>query len=137
MHNNSSSFLNNINNIRNNYNSLRNKNDSLEKIFYNYNNNNNNNNFNGLKMNNNLMNSSTIMPKFYTLDNWFIIGYNNGSPMPRSYSVNHERNTYRAVSSKPELYENENIKQDNNFLNISKYFQPNNERDFHGVYDSL
>ena len=135
LHNNNSSFLNNISNIRNNYNSLRNKNDSIEKIFYNYNNN-NNNNFNGLKMNNSLMNSSTTMPKFYTLDNGFTSGYNSGSPMARSYSVNHERNTYRSVSSKPELYENENIKPDNNFLNTSKYFQPNTQRDFHGVYDS-
>ena len=135
LHNNNSSFLNNISNIRNNYNSLRNKNDSIEKIFYNYNNN-NNNNFNGLKMNNSLMNSSTTMPKFYTLDNGFTSGYNSGSPMARSYSVNHERNTYRSVSAKPELYENENIKPDNNFLNTSKYFQPNTQRDFHGVYDS-
>jgi len=33
------------------------------------------------------------MPKFFTLDNGFTSGYNAGSPMARSYSVN-ERNTY-------------------------------------------
>ena len=133
LHNNNSSFLNNISNIRRSFNNINNKNDSIEKIFYNYN---NNNNFNGLKTNNNLINSSTTMPKFYTLDNGFTSGYNNGSPMARSYSVNHERNTYKSVSTKPELYENDNIKPDNSFLNTSKYFQPNTQRDFHGVYDS-
>ena len=133
LHNNNSSFLNNISNIRRSYNNINNKNDSIEKIFYNYN---NNNNFNGLKTNNNLINSSTTMPKFYTLDNGFTSGYNNGSPMARSYSVNHERNTYKSVSTKPELYEDGNIKPDNSFLNTSKYFQPNTQRDFHGVYDS-
>ena len=130
--NNNSSFLNNISNIRKSYNN--NKNDSIEKIFYNYNN--NYNNFNGLKTNNNLINSSTTMPKFYTLDNGFTSGYNKGSPMARSYSVNHERNSYKSVSTKPELYENDNIKPNNSFLNTSKYFQPNTQRDFHGVYDS-
>ena len=133
LHNNNSSFLNNISNIRRSFNNINNKNDSIEKIFYNYN---NNNNFNGLKTNNNLINSSTTMPKFYTLDNGFTSGYNNGSPMARSYSVNHERNTYKSVSTKPELYEDGNIKPDNSFLNTSKYFQPNTQRDFHGVYDS-
>ena len=132
LHNNNSSFLNNISNIRKSYNN--NKNDSIEKIFYNYNN--NYNNFNGLKTNNNLINSSTTMPKFYTLDNGFTSGYNNGSPMARSYSVNHERNSYKSVSTKPELYENDNIKPNNSFLNTSKYFQPNTQRDFHGIYDS-
>ena len=103
LHNNSSSFLNNISVIRNNYNDLYNKkNDAIEKIFYNY----GNNNFNGLKTNNNLMNSSTTMPKFYTLDNGFTSGYNSGSPMARSYSVKNERNTYKSVSTKPELFEN-------------------------------
>ena len=54
LHNNNSSFLNNISNIRRSYNNnnINNKNDSIEKIFYNYNN--NYNNFNGLKTNNNL-----------------------------------------------------------------------------------
>ena len=133
LHNNSSSFLNNISVIRNNYNDLYNKkNDAIEKIFYNY----GNNNFNGLKTNSNLMNSSTTMPKFYTLDNGFTSGYNSGSPMARSYSVKNERNTYKSVSTKPELYESGNIKPDNTFLNTSKYFQPNTQRDFHGVYDS-
>ena len=82
------------------------------------------------------MNSSTTMPKFYTLDKGFTSGYNNGNPMARSYSVKNERNTYNSVSEKPELYENENIKPNNSFLNTSKYFQPNTQRDFHGVYDS-
>ena len=129
LYNKNSTFLNNVTNNRmNNY--SNNKNDSIEKIFYNY-----NNSFNGLKTDNNLRNSSTTMPKFYTLDNGFTSGYNAGSPMARSYSVN-ERNTYRSVSAKPELYENENIKPNNSFLNTSKYFQPNTTRDFHGVYDS-
>ena len=135
LHNNNSSFLNHISNIRNSYNSLRNKNDSIEKIFYNYNNS-SNNNLNGLKTKNNLMSSSTNMPKFYTLDNGFTNGYNKGSPLARSYSVNHERNIYKSVSTKPELYEIGFIKPDNSFLNTSKYFQPNTQRDFHGVYDS-
>ena len=131
LHNSNSSFLNNISNLRNSYRNNSNKNDSIEKIFYNY-----NNNFDGLKTNNNLINSSTTMPKFFTLDNGFTSGYNNGSPMARSYSVKNERNTYKSVSTKPELYESENIKPNNSFLNTSKYFQPNTQRDFHGVYDS-
>ena len=120
--------------MRNSFtNNNKNKNDSIEKIFYNYN---NNNNFTGINTKTNLMNSSTTMPRFYTLDNGFTSGYNNGSPMARSYSVKHERNTYQSVSTKPELYENDNIKPNNSFLNSSKYFQPNTQRDFHGVYDS-
>lgn len=134
LHNNNSNFLNNISNLRNSFtNNNKNKNDSIEKIFYNYN---NNNNFTGINTKTNLMNSSTTMPRFYTLDNGFTSGYNNGSPMARSYSVKHERNTYQSVSTKPELYENDNIKPNNSFLNSSKYFQPNTQRDFHGVYDS-
>ena len=132
LHNNNSSFLNNISVIRNNYNNIYNKNDAIEKIFYNY----NNKNDYGIKTNSNLINTSTTMPKFFTLDNGFTSGYNNGSPMARSYSVKNERNTYKSVSTKPELFENGNIKPDNTFLNTSKYFQPNTERDFHGVYDS-
>ena len=132
LHNNNSSFLNNISVIRNNYNNIYNKNDAIEKIFYNF----NNKNDYGIKTNSNLINTSTTMPKFFTLDNGFISGYNNGSPMARSYSVKNERNTYKSVSTKPELFENGNIKPDNTFLNTSKYFQPNTERDFHGVYDS-
>jgi len=46
------------------------------------------------------------MPKFFKLDNGFTNGYNNGSPMARSYSVKNERNTYKSVSTKPELFEN-------------------------------
>ena len=132
LHNNNSSFLNNISVIRNNYNNIYNKNDAIEKIFYNF----NNKNDYGIKTNSNLINTSTTMPKFFTLDNGFTSGYNNGSPMARSYSVKNERNTYKSVSTKPELFENGNIKPDNTFLNTSKYFQPNTERDFHGVYDS-
>ena len=128
LYNKNSQFLNNVSNNRINYNNQ--KNDSIEKLFYNY------NNFNPVKPNNNLRNSITTMPKFYTLDNGFTSGYNNGSPMARSYSVNHERNTYKSVSTKPELYENDNIKPNNSFLNTSKLFQPNTTRDFHGVYDS-
>ena len=134
LHNNNSNFLNNISNLRNSFtNNNKNKNDSIEKIFYNYN---NNNYFNGISTKTNLMNSSTTMPRFYTLDNGYTSGYNNGSPMARSYSVKNERNTYQSVSTKPELYENDNIKPNNSFLNTSKYFQPNTQRDFHGVYDS-
>lgn len=138
LHNNNSSFLNNISNLRNSYSKFNsNKNDSIEKIFYNYNNNLNSlSNNNGINTKNNFMNSSTTMPKFYTLDNGFTSGYNSGSPMARSYSVKNERNTYMSVSEKPELYENGNIKPNNSFLNTSKYFQPNTKRDFHGVYDS-
>ena len=132
LHNNNSSFLNNISVIRNNYNNIYNKNDAIEKIFYNF----NNKNDYGIKTNSNLINTSTTMPKFFTLDNGFTSGYNNGSPMARSYLVKNERNTYKSVSTKPELFENGNIKPDNTFLNTSKYFQPNTERDFHGVYDS-
>ena len=131
LHNNDSNFLNHISNLRNSFTSNKNKNDSIEKIFYNY-----KSNYNGINVNNNLLNSSTTMPKFYTLDNGFTSGYNNGSPMARSYSVKNEGNMYQSVSSKPELYENENIKPNNSFLNTSKYFQPNTQRDFHGVYDS-
>jgi hypothetical protein len=131
LHNNNSSFLNNISVIRNNYNNIYNKNDAIEKIFYNF----NNKNDYGIKTNSNLINTSTTMPKFFTLDNGFTSGYNNGSPMARSYSVKNERNTYKSVSTKPELFENGNIKPDNTFLNNSKYFQPNTERDFHGRYD--
>ena len=134
LHNNNSNFLNNISNLRNSFtNNNKNKNDSIEKIFYNYN---NNNYFNGISTKTNLMNSSTTMPRFYTLDNGYTSGYNNGSPMARSYSVKNERNAYQSVSTKPELYENDNIKPNNSFLNTSKYFQPNTQRDFHGVYDS-
>ena len=134
LHNNNSNFLNNISNLRNSFtNNNKNKNDSIEKIFYNYN---NNNYFNGISTKTNLMNSSTTIPRFYTLDNGYTSGYNNGSPMARSYSVKNERNTYQSVSTKPELYENDNIKPNNSFLNTSKYFQPNTQRDFHGVYDS-
>ena len=131
LHNNDSNFLNHISNLRNSFTSNKNKNDSIEKIFYNY-----KSNYNGINVNNNLLNSSTTMPKFYTLDNGFTSGYNNGSPMAKSYSVKNEGNMYQSVSSKPELYENENIKPNNSFLNTSKYFQPNTQRDFHGVYDS-
>ena len=139
LHNNNSSFLNSISNLRNSYSNInnKNKNDSIEKIFYNYNNNFSSlNNFNGINTKNSFMNSSTTMPKFYTLDKGFTSGYNSGSPMARSYSVKNERNTYNSVSEKPELYESENIKPNNSFLNTSKYFQPNTQRDFHGVYDS-
>ena len=69
-------ILNHVSNMRNSYSNIRNKNDSIEKIFYNYNN-----------KNNNLVNSSTTMPKFYTLDNGFTSGYLRGNPMARSYSV--------------------------------------------------
>ena len=129
-------ILNHISNMRNSYSNIRNKNDSIEKIFYNYNN-----------KNNNLVNSSTTMPKFYTLDNGFTSGYLRGNPMARSYSVdsnkknelnNINKNIYESVTQKPELYEKENIKPDfnNSFLNTSKYFQPNTQRDFHGIYDN-
>ena len=68
-------ILNHVSNIRNSY-SNANKNDSIEKIFYNYN-----------QKNNSLINSSTTMPKFYTLDNGFTSGYLKGNPMARSYSL--------------------------------------------------
>ena len=125
-------ILNHVSNMRNSYTSIGNKNDSIEKIFYNY-----NNNLKNKNENYNLINSSTTMPKFYTLDNGFTSGYQRGNPMARSYSVNN-KNIYESVSKKPELYEKENIKPnlDNDFLNTSKYFQPNTQRDFHGVYDS-
>ena len=127
-----SNILNHVSNMRNSYTSIGNKNDSIEKIFYNY-----NNNLKNKNENYNLINSSTTMPKFYTLDNGFTSGYQRGNPMARSYSVNN-KNIYESVSKKPELYEKENIKPnlDNDFLNTSKYFQPNTQRDFHGVYDS-
>ena len=129
-------ILNHVSNMRNSYSNIRNKNDSIEKIFYNYNN-----------KNNNLVNSSTTMPKFYTLDNGFTSGYLRGNPMARSYSVdsnkknelnNINKNIYESVTQKPELYEKENLKPDfnNSFLNTSKYFQPNTQRDFHGIYDN-
>ena len=135
-----SDLLNHVSNLRNSYMNIGNKNDSIEKIFYNYNNNfgkNNNNNY--------LINSSTTMPKFYTLDNGFTSGYQRGNPMARSYSVDsnkrneiYKNNIYESVSNKPELYEKDNLKPnyDNSFLNTSKYFQPNTQRDFHGIYDS-
>ena len=128
-------ILNHVSNIRNSY-SNANKNDSIEKIFYNYN-----------QKNNSLINSSTTMPKFYTLDNGFTSGYLKGNPMARSYSLditkknelsNINKNIYESVTQKPELYEKENLKPDyfnNSFLNTSKYFQPNTQRDFHGIYD--
>ena len=127
-----SNILNHVSNMRNSYTNIGNKNDSIEKIFYNY-----NNNLKNKNENYNLINSSTTMPKFYTLDNGFTSGYLRGNPMARSYSVNN-KNIYESVSKKPELYEKENIKPnlDNDFLNTSKYFQPNTQRDFHGVYDS-
>ena len=129
-------ILNHVSNMRNSYSNIRNKSDSIEKIFYNYNN-----------KNNNLVNSSTTMPKFYTLDNGFTSGYLRGNPMARSYSVdsnkknelnNINKNIYESVTQKPELYEKENLKPDfnNSFLNTSKYFQPNTQRDFHGIYDN-
>ena len=127
-----SNILNHVSNMRNSYTNIGNKNDSIEKIFYNY-----NNNLKNKNENYNLINSSTTIPKFYTLDNGFTSGYQRGNPMARSYSVNN-KNIYESVSKKPELYEKENIKPnlDNDFLNTSKYFQPNTQRDFHGVYDS-
>ena len=125
-------LLNHVSNMRNSYTSIGNKNESIEKLFYNF-----NNNLKSKNENYNLINSSTTMPKFYTLDNGFTSGYQRGNPMARSYSVNN-KNIYESVSKKPELYEKENIKPnlDNDFLNTSKYFQPNTQRDFHGVYDS-
>ena len=124
-----SNILNHVSNLRNSYNNIGNKNDSIEKIFYNY------NNINMKKNNNYLINSSTTMPKFYTLDNGFTSGYKKGNPLARSYSLDN-KNIYESVSTKPELYEKENLKPNNTFLNTSKYFQPNTQRDFHGVYDS-
>ncbi len=126
--NNKSNILNHISNLRNSYTNIGNKNESIEKIFYNY---------NSTLKNNSLINSSTTMPKFYTLDNGFTSGFQRGNPMARSYSVDN-KNIYESVSKKPELYEKENLKPnlDNDFLNTSKYFQPNTQRDFHGVYDS-
>ena len=126
--NNKSNILNHVSNLRNSYANIGNKNESIEKIFYNYN--------SSIK-NNSLINSSTTMPKFYTLDNGFTSGFQRGNPMARSYSVDN-KNIYESVSKKPELYEKENLKPnlDNDFLNTSKYFQPNTQRDFHGVYDS-
>ena len=126
--NNKSNILNHVSNLRNSYTNLGNKNESIEKIFYNY---------NSTLKNNSLINSSTTMPKFYTLDNGFTSGFQRGNPMARSYSVDN-KNIYESVSKKPELYEKENLKPnlDNDFLNTSKYFQPNTQRDFHGVYDS-
>ena len=128
---NSNNILNNVSNMRNSYNNFNNKNDSIEKIFYNY------NKVNRNKGNYYLINSSTTMPKFYTLDNGFTSGYQKGNPMARSYSVDN-KNIYESVSVKPELYEKENLKPnlDKSFFNTSKYFQPNTQRDFHGVYDS-
>ena len=125
-------LLNHVSNMRNSYTSIGNKNESIEKLFYNF-----NNNLKSKNENYNLINSSTTMPKFYTLDNGFTSGYQRGNPMARSYSVNN-KNIYESVSKKPELYEKENLKPnlDNDFLNTSKYFQPNTQRDFHGVYDS-
>ena len=127
-----SNILNHVSNMRNSYTSIGNKNESIEKLFYNF-----NNNLKSKNENYNLINSSTTMPKFYNLDNGFTSGYQRGNPMARSYSVNN-KNIYESVSKKPELYEKENIKPnlDNDFLNTSKYFQPNTQRDFHGVYDS-
>ena len=126
--NNKSNILNHVSNLRNSYTNIGNKNESIEKIFYNY---------NSTLKNNSLINSSTTMPKFYTLDNGFTSGFQRGNPMARSYSVDN-KNIYESVSKKPELYEKENLKpnSDNIFLNTSKYFQPNTQRDFHGVYDS-
>ena len=126
--NNQSNILNTVSNLRNSYTNIGNKNESIEKIFYNYNSN--------IKKNP-LINSSTTMPKFYTLDNGFTSGYLRGNPMARSYSVDN-KNIYESVSKKPELYEKENLKPnlDGNFLNTSKYFQPNTQRDFYGTYDS-
>ena len=126
--NNKSNILNHVSNLRNSYTNIGNKNESIEKIFYNY---------NSTLKNNSLINSSTTMPKFYTLDNGFTSGFQRGNPMARSYSVDN-KNIYESVSKKPELYEKENLKPnlDNDFLNTSKYFQPNTQRDFHGVYDS-
>ena len=129
-------ILNHVSNIRNSYATIGNKSDSIEKIFYNYN-----------QKNNSLINSSTTMPKFYTLDNGFTSGYLKGNPMARSYSVdinkknevnNINKNIYESVTQKPELYEKENMRPDfnNSFLNTSKYFQPNTQRDFHGIYDN-
>ena len=126
--NNKSNILNHVSNLRNSYTNIGNKNESIEKIFYNY---------NSTLKNNSLINSSTTMPKFYTLDNGFTSGFQRGNPMARSYSVDN-KNIYESVSKKPELYEKENLKPnlDNDFLNTSKYFQPNTQREFHGVYDS-
>ena len=126
--NNKSNILNHVSNLRNSYTNIGNKNESIEKIFYNY---------NSTLKNNSLINSSTTMPKFYTLDNGFTSGFQRGNPMARSYSVDN-KNIYESVSKKPELYEKENLKPnlDDDFLNTSKYFQPNTQRDFHGVYDS-
>ena len=129
-------ILNHVSNMRNSFINIGNKSDSIEKIFYNYN-----------MKNNSLINSSTTMPKFYTLDNGFTSGYLKGNPMARSYSVdsnkknelnNTSRNIYESVTQKPELYEKENLKPDfnNSFLNTSKYFQPNTQRDFHGIYNN-
>ena len=56
------------------------------------------------------MNSSATMPKFNTLDNGFTSEYNNGSPLAKSYSEENKRNMYQSISSKPELYESDNIK---------------------------
>ena len=128
LENNQSNILNTVSNLRNSYTNIGNKNESIEKIFYNYNSN--------IKKNP-LINSSTTMPKFYTLDNGFTSGYLRGNPMARSYSVDN-KNIYESVSKKPELYEKENLKPnlDGNFLNTSKYFQPNTQRDFFGTYDS-
>ena len=132
-----SQVLNSVSILRNSYSNKEKRNESVEKIFYNYNNSSN-------IYKSNLMNSSTVMPKFYTLDNGFTSGYKNGSPMARSYSMDNTRgkegykNIYDSVSNKPELYEKENAKPNynNSFLNTSKYFQPNTQRDFHGVYDT-
>ena len=132
-----SQVLNSVSILRNSYSNKEKRNESVEKIFYNYNNSSN-------IYKSNLMNSSTVMPKFYTLDNGFTSGYKNGSPMARSYSVDNTRgkegykNIYDSVSNKPELYEKENAKPNynNSFLNTSKFFQPNTQRDFHGVYDT-
>ena len=130
-------ILNHVSNMRNSYANIGNKNDTIEKIFYNYN-----------QKNNSLINSSTTMPKFYTLDNGFTSGYLKGNPMARSYSMdinkkneinNMNKNIYESVTQKPELYEKENLKPDNydnSFLNTSKYFKPNTQRDFHGIYDN-
>ena len=130
-----SNILNHVSNLRNSYSNLGNKNDSIEKIFYNY-----NKHINPNRDNNYLINSITTMPKFYTLDNGFTSGYLKGNPMARSYSLDNKnnKNIYESVSNKPELYEKENLKPnfDNSFLNTSKYFQPNTQRDFHGLYDS-
>ena len=69
-------ILNHVSNMRNSFINIGNKSDLIEKIFYNYN-----------TKNNSLINSSTTMPKFYTLDNGFTSGYLKGNPMARSYSV--------------------------------------------------